>query len=396
MKLPFFLLATLLLHSCCEETPEEPGSQVQTPPPFSFTIVSGELPSPPERFRVVSKKIYELIDHSEDPRFEKYTETVPQADETTFEMLPIQGGTFMMGSSPQESDHQPDEHPTHPVHVDSFWMASTETTWKMYQAFINQFRKDSRYILRDEFGFPEEYRDQLDSLEPIDMISSPSAPYSPEQAGPMIDRQVGAAERTLQEPATGMSRHGALKFCQWLTAQTGHYYRLPTEAEWEYACRAGTTSRFSFGEEEDELEQFGSYFHEENEYSFTSPVGRLNPNPWGLYDMHGNVAEWTLDSYRQYLPSRHVVQNPISFATELHRGVVRGGHFMSDPNELRSAARLPATPEWNNQDPQSPRSIWYNSSVTEIGFRIVRPRKPPSLNEAHLIWNIDSGKFWNW
>lgn len=396
MKPRLFLLTSLLLHSCCEEAPKEQGSQDQTLPPFSFTIVSGELPSPPERFRIVSEKIYQLIDHSEDPRFEKYTETVLHADGTTFEMIPIQGGIFMMGSSPREPDHQPDEHPAHPVHVDSFWMASTETTWKMYQAFINQFRKGGRYILRDEFGFPEKYRDQLDSLEPIDMISSPSAPYSPEQAGPLVDRSAGAAEPTLQEPATGMSRHGALKFCRWLTAQTGHYYRLPTEAEWEYACRAGTTSRFSFGDEEDELEQFGSYFHKENKYFLTSPVGSLKPNPWGLYDMHGNVAEWTLDSYRQYRPSRHVVKNPISFATELHRGVVRGGHYVGDPIELRSAARLPATPEWNNQDPQAPRSIWYNSSVTEIGFRIVRPRMPPSLNEAHLIWNIDSGKFWNW
>ncbi len=385
------LLVFLLLDSCCEKPEEQAEEHL-----FSFTVVEGTLPDPPQRFREVSEKIYRLIDHSENPRFLKYTETMPLAGNATFEMIPIQGGQFLMGSSHEEPDPQSDEHPAHPVHVDSFWMASTETTWLMYQAFINQFRKDGRYILRDEFGFPEEHRDQLENLEPVDMISSPSAPYSPEQAGPVTARSSEAASTSLKKPAVGMTRHSALKFCQWLTAQTGHYYRLPTEAEWEYACRAGTSSRYSFDDRENDLRKFAWYFHEENDEYIPRQVGLLKPNPWGLYDMHGNVAEWTLDSHRRYRASKHVVKNPISFAAKLHRGVVRGGHFDSDPHQLRSAARLPASPRWNDSDPQAPRSIWYNSSVIEIGFRIVRPRRIPSLTEAHLIWNIDSGKFWNW
>jgi formylglycine-generating enzyme required for sulfatase activity len=112
--------------------------------------------------------------------------------------------------------------------------------------------------------------------------------------------------------------------------------------------------------------------------------------------MHGNAGEWTLDAYNpDYQKLSGVIKNPISFSPKLHQGVARGGSFDHDPEDLRSATRLPACREWNLGDPQRPASIWYHSDTLWLGFRIVRPLKTPSLEEAHLIWNVDSGKFWN-
>ena len=385
MRILLTLPILLILHSCGEEASKE-----ELPSPFSFTIVSGELPTPPERFRTVSEKIYALIEQDQTQTFEPYTETIPLSNETTFNLIPIPGGTFLMGSSTDDPNHKPDELPARRVQLDSFWMASTETTWAMYQRFLNQKDGKGFYIGRDEFGYPlEPISDQ-----PIDMISGPSSPYTPEQSGPVSGLTTSSS---YQQPATGVSRHAALKFCQWLSAQTGHFYRLPTEAEWEYACRAGTTTAYSFGDDQASLPEFGRAYQIDLNAPHSSPVAQRNPNPWGLYDMHGNVSEWTLDAYlpdRQKLPD--LVKNPISFSPKLHQGVARGGNFDHDPEDLRSAARFPASREWNAQDPQAPPSIWYNSSASWLGFRIVRPLKTPSLDEAHLIWNIDSGKFWNW
>ncbi|MDB4370007.1 formylglycine-generating enzyme family protein [Akkermansiaceae bacterium] len=382
MKL-FILTLFVILSSCCEEA--EPESHDHE---FSFTVVNGELPEPPERFRIVSKAIYDLIKQDDHPAFEKYTETIPLSDNATFHLVPIQGGEFAMGSSADDPDHKPDELPAHCVQVDSFWMASTETTWAMYQGFLHQANLNHQ----DAYGFPlEPVSDQ-----PIDMISGPSSPYLPSHSGPYRDNEPGASQPNMKEPAIGMSRHSALKFCQWLTAQTRHYYRLPTEAEWEYACRAGTTTRYSFGDNEALLHEYGRFHESDLDDLRLDPVASKKPNPWGLYDMHGNAGEWTLDAYKpDYQKLSGVIKNPISFSPKLHQGVARGGSFDHDPEDLRSATRLPACREWNLGDPQRPASIWYHSDTLWLGFRIVRPLKTPSLEEAHLIWNVDSGKFWN-
>ena len=101
-------------------------------------------------------------------------------------------------------------------------------------------------------------------------------------------------------PAIAMTQHGANKFCQWLSAKTGHFYRLPTEAEWEYAARAGTTTTYFWGNDGSKLGQY-AWYADNSDFKYQK-VGKKKPNPWGLYDIYGNVTEWVLDQYKEKKP----------------------------------------------------------------------------------------------
>ena len=172
----------------------------------------------------------------------------------TLDMVAIPGGTFLMGSSPNEKYSFDDEHPQHQVTVPPFFMGKypiTQAQWKEVAS-----RTDLK-VERDLDLNPAYFKDRPDS-----------------------DRR----------PVEQVNWYDAVEFCARLSILTGREYRLPSEAEWEYACRAGTTTPFYFGETiTGELANYDA--------SETTPVGQFTPNAFGLYDMHGNVWEWCADTW---------------------------------------------------------------------------------------------------
>jgi formylglycine-generating enzyme required for sulfatase activity len=295
-----------------------------------------------------------------------YAEIIEHTD-VTFDMIPIPGGSFMMGSPDSEEDRNDDEGPLHEVKLSPFWMGKHEVTWDQYDAWgegIDQLR-------RKMLSIKQTPRDLV-----VDGVSKPTEPYT--------DMSFGMGRENY--PAICMTQHAARTFCKWLSAKTGRYYRLPTEAEWEYACRAGTTTAYSFGDDVDDLEDHGWFF--DNSDDQYQQVGQLKPNPWGLYDMHGNVAEWVLDQYREdYYAKNTQWTNPLAIPTTLYPRVVRGGGWDDDPEMLRSAVREGSNGEWKKQDPQVPRSIWYHTDARGVGFRVVRPLIEPSAEEKANKWD---------
>ena len=300
-----------------------------------------------------------------------YTEVIEHS-EGKIEMLPIAGGKFEMGSPASEAGRSEDEGPQHLVQVDPFWMAKYETTWDAYEVWM----ADMDIARRSVFQTPPNDRDKL--AEPF-QLSMPTKPYT--------DMSFGMGKRGY--PAICMTQHAARTFCKWLSAKTGRYYRLPTEAEWEYACRAGTTTAYSFGNDPEALDDYAWYYdNSEDKYQ---KVGKKKPNPWGLYDMHGNVAEWVLDQHDAEFYGKAsaagATSNPLAIPLTLYPRVVRGGGWDDVPKRLRSASRYGSAEEWKEQDPQLPQSIWYHTDALSVGFRIVRPLVEPTDEEKAAKWD---------
>ena len=307
-------------------------------------------------------------------KFEKgYTEVISGTN-VTFDMLPIPGGMFQMGSKAGDPQAKPEEQPQHAVVIEPFWMGKHEVRWDEYEL----------WAARVEFE-----RRRVNNLKPsaldilADAVTRPTAPYT--------DMTFGMGKEGY--PAICMTQLAAKTYCKWLSAKTGRYYRLPTEAEWEYACRAGTKTAYSFGDDPKKLGDYAWYF--DNSDDKYHKVGEKKPNPWGLYDMHGNVAEWCLD---QYLPDLHkrfvgtVVKQPVAVPTKLYPQSVRGGSWDDEPPLLRSTARRGSDAEWKQQDPQIPQSIWYFTDALFLGFRVVRPMIEPTAEEKARIWDAGSDR----
>lgn len=298
--------------------------------------------------------------------FESYNQKIIEKN-YGLEMIPIPDGEFQMGSPYNEKNRMADEGPIHKVKIEAFWMAKYETTWDLYHLFME------RKIDNNQPKFDSKNEVNID----VDGISGATTPYVEMSFGMGIDGY----------PAISMTQLGAKKFCQWLSSMTGNFYRLPTEAEWEYACRAGTATAYSFGNDPKLLDDYAWYKNNSNE-SYQK-VGKKKPNPWGLYDMHGNVSEWTLDqhdvrSYQKY--SNSVAMNPYEKPSKLYPRVVRGGSWMNSNFKLRSASRQASSKQWKKQDPQIPRSIWWHTDAQFVGFRIVRPLKVPKPEEQLAYW----------
>jgi formylglycine-generating enzyme required for sulfatase activity len=143
-----------------------------------------------------------------------------------------------------------------------------------------------------------------------------------------------------RHPVLGVSHDDAVAYVEWLIKETGKDYALPTEAQWEYACRAGTTTAYSFGNDASQLGDYGWY--SDNSGGKTHPVASKKPNPWGLYDMHGNVNEWTADWYETYLLKDH--GQTITRVNSGSYRVVRGGGWYDGARLLRSAYRVGISP----------------------------------------------------
>ncbi|MGC6441725.1 MAG: formylglycine-generating enzyme family protein [Rubripirellula sp.] len=339
--IPAVLLISLASNLICSATkPAERDPEVILPVPDAIASSESEM-----------KPYSEPIEHTE----------------YKIEMLPIPGGTFVMGSPNGEANRNADdEGPTHEVKIDPFWMGKCEITWDQYEAWVNQMDQLRRKML----SLPATPRDAL-----VDGVSKPTEEYT--------DMSFGMGRGSY--PAICMTQHAARTYCEWLSAKTGRYYRLPTEAEWEYACRAGTKTAYSFGDDPSVIGEYAWYYdNSEDQYQ---EVGQKKPNPWGLHDMHGNVSEWVLDQYAEdfYLKSKGTA-NPLNIPDQLYPRVVRGGGWDEDPESLRSAARKASSEDWKEQDPQLPQSIWYHTDALSVGFRVVRPLTEPTDEEKAQKW----------
>ncbi|HLY61202.1 MAG TPA: formylglycine-generating enzyme family protein [Terriglobia bacterium] len=291
------------------------------------------------------------------PEMQPYTESLPGSS-VKFDMVPIPGGTFMMGSPATEAHRLPDEGPQHPVKIRPFWMGKAEVTWNEYDRFA--------FALGIQKSASATTTQKTEGEKIADAITRPTPPYA--------DPTFGFGHEGY--PAISMTHHAAMEYTRWLSAKTGKIYRLPTEAEWEYACRAGGKTAFPFGDDDRELGEEAWY--QKNSEGRSHPVGKKKPNAWGLSDMNGNITEWVLDKYdKDYYKSFNPImpaESPVLLPTEMeYPYVVRGGSWADDAASLRCAARRASTEDWSKQDPQLPQSIWWHTDATFVGFRIVRP-----------------------
>lgn len=222
----------------------------------------------------------------------------------------IEAGTFTMGSATTEAGRDGDEGPQHQVTLSQAWqIQTTEVTQGQYKAIMGN--------------------------------------------NPANFNNCG-----LDCPVEQISWNDVQGFIAKLNTQGEGIYRLPTEAEWEYAARAGTTTPWSFGEQTDWSGYYGWY--DTNSLSKTHPVAQKLPNAWGLFDMHGNVWEWVEDWYDPTGYTNAASTNPRGPATGSNR-VTRGGGWGSQPSRLRSAYRYNFVPEFSN---------------SYLGFRLVRVVTP--------------------
>ena len=290
--------------------------------------------------------------------FEKYTEIIP-GSEIQFEMTPVPGGTYILGSAEKDKNAEGDESPRKKIKIEPFWMGTYEVSYYEYEIFTNE-TKDLN----------------ADGSPRTDAVTRPSPPYE--------DPSHGMGSKGY--PAVGMTQFAALQYCRWLSEKTGKFYRLATEAEWEYACKAGNTNIYITGKKPKGLDKYAWF--EKNSDDHFHEAGQLLPNAWGLFDMLGNVSEWVLDQYKYefYNNIKEEEVNPWSRPTQLHPRSVRGGCFQDPAEELRFSNRMKSSLDWKKRDPQVPKSFWWNTDSPFVGFRIIRPNVEMTKSEIEEFW----------
>jgi formylglycine-generating enzyme len=298
----------------------------------------------------------------------------------TFEMVPIPGGTFMLGSPESEEGRSQDEGPQIEIQVPPFWIGRTEVTWNEFQVYQLAYTKFKEQNKQQNLAF-----EQLEA----DAVSAPT---------PVYEASMVYAFGKGNQPAISMSQYGAMQYTKWLSLTTGTQYRLPSEAEWEYACRGGSNTKYSFGEDQATLGEYAHFLPADDaenvERVGTREVGTKQPNSFGLYDMHGNVAEWVMDQYfenayelkaKEPLADRY---RPL-FGDNAYQKVLRGGGWLDGPTKLRAAARFVGSEDLWELDADVPMSPhWLASEDAHgIGFRIAR--------SLHDLQESEIAKYWN-
>ena len=296
-----------------------------------------------------------------------YTATIPGTD-VTFTMTPIPGGTFLLGSPAGEAKRKEDEGPQVSLTIEPFWMSTCEVTWNEYKKYM---------ALRDAFArFEIAGARQLNDARMADAVTAPSKLYDPGVTFESGDDP--------QQPAVMMTQYAARQYTKWLSKISGQFYRLPSEAEWEYAARAGSRTAYCFGDDPARLDDYAWYY--DNSEDRTHRVAGKQPNAWGLHDMHGNVAEWVLDQYSAHGYSAlkdksSAGKSAIQWPSEPFPLVARGGSWELGAEDCRSASRLASDDDaWKEDDPNLPASPWWHTSspATGVGFRIIRPLAAPA------------------
>jgi len=250
----------------------------------------------------------------------------------------IKPGTFTMGSPKEEEGREDIEGPQHEVEITkAFYMGAYPVTKGQFAAFV----KDDGYQTDAEKDGKPFYAFDLATAKWV------QKPYTWRNPGfPQGD----------DHPVVGVSWNDATAFCAWLSRKDGKTYELPTEAEWEYACRAGTKTRFWCGDTDASLQGNANIADAslkekspgatwavawDDGFAFTSPVGAFKANPWGLYDMHGNVWQWCADGYDKYQEGS--IKDPKDKERSNLR-VLRGGSWLDGPRSCRSAYRFDYDP----------------------------------------------------
>lgn len=303
---------------------------------------------------------FQVLAQIDSSTFKAYKQKLPEST-LEYAFVPIPGGSFTMGSPSTEKSRKPDEGPQKQISISAFWMGAFEVTHDQFGLFF-----------RDE---------NLSQGSKIDAVTRPTAQY--------IDLSWNMGKDG-GFPVNSMSVDAAMMFCRWLYEKTGIFYRLPTEAEWEYACRAGTKTTYFFGNDPALIGQYA--WTKTNSKGKYQKVGQKKPNPWGLYDMLGNLAEWTLDQYSKDYFSNSTNIDPLIKPTSRYPRSVRGGSYQDDASTMRAAARRFSAVEWNVRDPQIPKSRWWLTDGMFVGFRIVRPFVQPSKEEAENFYKLYLGK----
>lgn len=280
--------------------------------------------------------------------------------ELSIKLVSIPEGTFSMGSN---TSTRPNEKPAKNVRISAFWMGAFEITHDQFDVF-----------------FKDENTSQGSK---VDAVTRPTPQYID------LSWDMGKGGGF---PVNSMSVDAAMMFCRWMYHNTGVFYRLPTEAEWEYACRAGSKTNYFFGNDPALLGQYAWY--KTNSKEKYQKVGTKKPNAWGLYDMLGNVSEWTMDQYAaDYLKQISNGQlDPTNPPLARYPRSVRGGSYMDNAADLKVFTRKFSEPVWNQRDPQIPKSRWWLTDGMFAGFRIVRPVHQPSAEEAEKFYKLYLGK----